>query len=87
MCTSESLVCLICHSVVSHLQGDTQTQLQCVYIHSDLYTTTLNVNSSIQRVNRTDDVGEAESGQRVMRFEREAREEGRREHDGQQLPL
>lgn len=49
--------------------------------------TTLNVNSSIQRVNRTDDIREAESGQRVMRFEREAREEGRREHGGQQLPL
>lgn len=81
MCTSESFVCIICHSVVSHLQGDTQTQLQGVYIHS------LNVNSSIQRVNRTDDIREAESGQRVMRFEREAREEGRREHDGQQLPL
>ncbi len=38
LCTLETLVCIICHSVVSHLQGDTQTQLQCVYIHSELYT-------------------------------------------------
>lgn len=32
-------------------------------------------NSSIQTVNRVDDIREAESGQRVKRFEREAREE------------
>lgn len=38
LCTLETSVCIICHSVVSHLQGDAQTQLHRVYIHSDLYT-------------------------------------------------
>lgn len=38
LCTYETLVCIICHSLVSHLQGDAQTQLWCVYIHPELQT-------------------------------------------------
>lgn len=72
LCTLETSVCIICHSVVSHLQGDAQKHSCTVCTYTQICT---HGNSSAQTVNRTDDIREAESGWRVMRFEREAREE------------